>query len=208
MQSTTHKEELMNVSLPLTASPSRADAAVSSVEIPQYRLRAIVAIWAAAALPMAALAWLVAPVLADRFARRRHRADGEGALSCPSPSASSGSSSSSRSSSGASRGRFAGRRSARRSGSVPRGARAAAASAAGVWLILIPLIVLFGAAHELIPAIAAPENRDFATLVESRRRQGVPERRLGLVRPHPRHASSSTPCSARSSCFAGSSFRA
>jgi membrane protease YdiL (CAAX protease family) len=36
-----------------------------------------------------------------------------------------------------------------------------------VWLILIPLIVLFGAAHELVPSIAAPENRGFATLVES-----------------------------------------
>ena len=33
-------------------------------------------------------------------------------------------------------------------------------------LAVIP-ILLFGAAHELIPSIAAPENRDFATLVES-----------------------------------------
>src|SRR5438045_1208776 len=45
-----------------------ADATVSKVEIPQYRTRAILAIWAAAALPMAALAWLVAPALKDRFA--------------------------------------------------------------------------------------------------------------------------------------------
>jgi hypothetical protein len=36
-----------------------------------------------------------------------------------------------------------------------------------IWLILIPLIVLFGAAHELVPSIAAPENRDFVNLVES-----------------------------------------
>jgi membrane protease YdiL (CAAX protease family) len=36
-----------------------------------------------------------------------------------------------------------------------------------VWLVLIPLILLFGAVHELIPAIAAPENRDFANLVDS-----------------------------------------
>lgn len=43
------------------------DAAVSEVEIPQYSRRAILAVWAAAALPMAALAWLVAPVLADRL---------------------------------------------------------------------------------------------------------------------------------------------
>jgi hypothetical protein len=60
----------MDVSLPLTEGgrASRADAAVSTVEIPQYRRRAIFAVWAAAALPMAALAWLVAPALKDRFA--------------------------------------------------------------------------------------------------------------------------------------------
>ena len=59
----------MSVSLPITkeAIPPRADAAVSEVEIPQYRLRAIVAVWAAAALPMAALAWLVAPALKNQF---------------------------------------------------------------------------------------------------------------------------------------------
>lgn len=49
------------------ATPSRADVAVSKVEIPQYRLRTILAVWAAAALPMAALAWLVAPALEDHF---------------------------------------------------------------------------------------------------------------------------------------------
>ena len=32
---------------------------------------------------------------------------------------------------------------------------------------MIPLIVAFAAAPELIPTVAAPENRDFATLVES-----------------------------------------
>jgi CAAX protease family protein len=60
----------MGVSLPLTEGvrASRADAAVSKVAIPQYRRRAILAVWAAAALPMAALAWLVAPALKDEFA--------------------------------------------------------------------------------------------------------------------------------------------
>ena len=38
-----------------------------SVEIPQYSLLKILAVWAAAALPMAALAWLVAPALEDSF---------------------------------------------------------------------------------------------------------------------------------------------
>jgi membrane protease YdiL (CAAX protease family) len=60
----------MDVSLPLAEAtpPSRVDAAVSEVEIPQYTRRAILAVWAAAALPMAALAWLVAPALKDRLA--------------------------------------------------------------------------------------------------------------------------------------------
>ncbi|HKG10526.1 MAG TPA: CPBP family intramembrane glutamic endopeptidase [Gaiellaceae bacterium] len=38
-----------------------------SVEIPQYSLLKILAVWAAAALPMAALAWLVAPAIKDSF---------------------------------------------------------------------------------------------------------------------------------------------
>jgi uncharacterized protein len=58
-----------DVSPPLSegATPSRADAAVSKVEIPQYRLITILAVWAAAALPMGALAWIVAPALDDHF---------------------------------------------------------------------------------------------------------------------------------------------
>lgn len=44
------------------------DATVSTtVEIPQYRARAIFAVWAAAALPMGVLAWLVAPAVKDSF---------------------------------------------------------------------------------------------------------------------------------------------
>src|SRR5919106_93207 len=135
MHSTTQRRVPMNVSLPLTQARSRADAAVS-VEIPQYGRRAIFAIWAAAALPMAVAAWLVTPLLADRFG-------GDGI--------------------------------------VPMAKALYVSLTVGlvwqfvlvavlvrrVWLILIPLIVLFGAAHELVPSIAAPENRDFATLVES-----------------------------------------
>jgi membrane protease YdiL (CAAX protease family) len=56
----------MDVSYPLiqATTTSRADAATSQLEIPQLGRRAILAIWAAAALPMAALAWLVAPAVA------------------------------------------------------------------------------------------------------------------------------------------------
>ena len=117
----------MSVSYPLTAT-ARSDAADSSVEIPQLRIRAIFAVWAAAALPMAVLAWLVAPVLADRFAGDGHVPMAKAlivslaigmvwqfvlvAILV-----------------GREQGPSAGRRSARRFGSALRGARAAAASA-------------------------------------------------------------------------------
>ena len=47
-----------------TSSESEPPA---SVEIPQYTVLQTLAVWAAAALPMAALAWLVAPALEDAF---------------------------------------------------------------------------------------------------------------------------------------------
>jgi membrane protease YdiL (CAAX protease family) len=46
-----------------TYRPTRGELA----SLPQYRLRRILATWAAAALPMAALAWVVAPLLAHGF---------------------------------------------------------------------------------------------------------------------------------------------
>jgi CAAX protease family protein len=49
------------------ASPMGAQSAVSEVVIPQYGYRGIVAVWAAAALPMGVLAWLVAPAIRDSF---------------------------------------------------------------------------------------------------------------------------------------------
>jgi uncharacterized protein len=45
---------------------TRADLA-AAIEVPQYRRSAILAIWAAAALPMGALSWLVAPGIAGRL---------------------------------------------------------------------------------------------------------------------------------------------
>ena len=122
----------MDLTLPLTktATPSHAGAAVSKVEIPQYRRRAILAIWAAAALPMAALAWLVAPAVADRLSGEGNVPMAKALIALLTiglvwqfvlvavlvwwSSAAS-----------------AGRRSARRSGSGRHGARAAVGSAAG-----------------------------------------------------------------------------
>jgi uncharacterized protein len=155
----------MNNTLRSTA-PARADTAASNVEIPQLRIPGIFAVWAAAALPMAALAWLVAPVLAGRFA-------GDGIVSM-----------------------FKAlivcldlglvwqfvlvailigreQRTLRwsrvrealwlRSPRSPRSGRVGGR----VWLIVIPLILAFVAAQELVPTFAAPENRGFATFVGS-----------------------------------------
>ena len=155
----------MNLSLPLTQARSRAHAA-ASVEIPQYSRRAILAIWAAAALPMAAAAWLVTPLLAERFG-------GDGIV----PMAKALYVSLTvgliwqfvlvailvRREQGTLRWSVARDALWLRSPRSPRSGRVGGR----VWLILIPLILLFGAAHELVPTIAAPENRDFATLVES-----------------------------------------
>jgi membrane protease YdiL (CAAX protease family) len=155
----------MSISLPLTAT-AHADAAVPSVEIPQLRTRGIFAVWAAAALPMAVLAWLVAPALADQFAGEGNVpmakalivslaigmvwqfvlvatlvAREQGTLS------------------------WATVREALwlRSPRSPRSGRIGGR----VWLVVIPLIVAFTAAQELVAIVPAPENREFATLLES-----------------------------------------
>ena len=57
-------------------------------------------------------------------------------------------------------------RSATRSGFVPREARGVAASAARVWLITIPLILLF-TVGALLPAVGVPKDRDFGQFLES-----------------------------------------
>jgi membrane protease YdiL (CAAX protease family) len=155
----------MDVSIPLTeaGTPSRAGVAVSTVEIPQYRKHGVFAVWAAAALPMAALAWLVAPALADRLS-------GEGDV----PLAKA----------------LIGlltlglvwqfvlvavlvwreQRSLRwstirealwlRSPRSPRSGRIGGR----VWLVLIPLIVAFGL-EQLIPALPHPDNRDLGSFL-------------------------------------------
>src|SRR5919199_2992509 len=67
MNSITKGGLAMSVSFPVAEAAIPSRAADSTVEIPQLGRRAIFAIWAAAALPMAALAWLVAPPVADRL---------------------------------------------------------------------------------------------------------------------------------------------
>ena len=155
----------MSVSYPLTTTPSRSDAAVSSIEVPQLEIRQIFAVWAAAALPMAGLAWLVAPALADRFGGTGIVPMMKALIVCLDAGlvwqfvlvgilvASEQRTL-----------RWSRVREALwlRSPRSPRSGRVGGR----IWLIVIPLILAFTAAQELSP-FAAPENREFATLVES-----------------------------------------
>jgi CAAX protease family protein len=139
--------------------------AADLVEIPQYSLLKILAVWAAAALPMAALAWLVAPALEDSFSGQENVPLVKALLTCLT----------------------AGLiwqfvlvvilvkreqgtlqwttlrevlwlRAPRNPKSGRRGGR--------LWLILIPLILLF-AAESMIPGVGVPENRDLADFIDS-----------------------------------------
>jgi membrane protease YdiL (CAAX protease family) len=160
------REIQMDVSLPRTegAIPSRAGAAVSRVEIPQYRLPGILAVWAAAALPMAALAWLVAPALADRFSGGGNLPLVKALLICITV--------------GliwqfvlvvvlVGREQRSLRWSVLREALWLRSPRSPRSDRVGgrVWLILIPLIVAF-AAEELI-SLPGPANRDMGLFLES-----------------------------------------
>ena len=154
----------MSVTYPLTAT-ARYDAAVSSVEIPQLRIRGIFRL-GGRVFPMAVLAWLVAPVLADRFTGDGHVPMAKALIVSLTIGMAW---------------QFVlvatlVRREQRtlrwstvrealwlRSPRSPRSGR----SGGRVWLVVIPLIVGFTAAQELVAIVASPENRDFATLLES-----------------------------------------
>jgi membrane protease YdiL (CAAX protease family) len=136
-----------------------------SVEIPQYSLLKTLGVWAAAAVPMAVLAWLVAPALEDSFGGEENVPLVKALLICLT----------------------AGLiwqfvlvvilvrreqqtlrwpivrealwlRAPRDPKSGRRGGR--------LWLILIPLILLF-VVESLIPGVGLPEDRDFAAFVDS-----------------------------------------
>lgn len=74
----------MNASLPLTAAAERphASAASEGVVIPQYSRRAILAVWAAATVPMGVLAWLVAPGIEGYFSGPETLPFGKALLLC------------------------------------------------------------------------------------------------------------------------------
>jgi membrane protease YdiL (CAAX protease family) len=57
----------MSITAPHPSSHRSAPTPIARPDLPQYSLRQIAAIWAAAALPMALLAWVVAPWLAGHL---------------------------------------------------------------------------------------------------------------------------------------------
>jgi uncharacterized protein len=146
-------------------SAAPAPDGASGVRIPQYSIWQTLGVWAAAALPMGALAWLVAPALADRFSGTGKLPLAKALLLCLTIGLIC---------------QFVlvvvlvGReqrtlrwssirealwlRSPRSPRSGRRGGR--------VWLILIPLIVAF-AAQEFLPDLWDPGNRDLPTFLES-----------------------------------------
>ncbi len=145
--------------------PVPADQAPAKVVIPQYGIGRILAVWAAAALPMGVLAWIVAPALKDSFAGtgsvplvkalfvcltagliwqfvlvvvllRRE----QGTLG------------------------WSTTREALwlRSPQSPRSGRVGGR----IWLILVPLILL-AAVFDGVPIVSGPSNRDFSTFIGS-----------------------------------------
>ena len=173
----------MNNTLPSTAT-ARADTAVPSVEIPQLRIPGIFAVWAAAALPMAALAWLAAPALADRFAGDGIVPMFKALIVC------------------LDLGlvwqfvlvailigreqrtlRWSTVREALwlRSPRSPRSGRVGGR----IWLILIPLILALRSGTGARPDVRSSREPGVRHARRIGCRQGVPGRRLGLVRPHP-----------------------
>jgi membrane protease YdiL (CAAX protease family) len=163
-----YEEDPMDVSLPLTQRATRSHAAAAAsttVAIPQYRRRAILAVWAAAALPMAALAWLVAPALADRFAGNGNLPLAKALIACLTV--------------GlvwqfvlvavlVGREQRSLRWSTLREALWLRSPRSPRSGRIGgrVWLILVPLIVAF-AAEELVPALPHADGRDLGAFLGS-----------------------------------------
>jgi len=158
----------MDVSLPQAEGAASLEvdtATASTVHIPQYRRGAILAVWAAAALPMAALAWLIAPALARRLAGPGHVPMAKAlivsltvglvwqfvlvaAL--------------------VRREQRSLRWSTIREALWLRAPRSPGGDRIGgrVWLVLIPLVLAFGA-EQLVPSLPAPANRDLGAFLGS-----------------------------------------
>lgn len=131
----------------------------------QYSLAQILAVWAAAVLPMAVLAWLVAPALEDNFSGTGNVPMAKALLVCLTV--------------GLIwqfflvavlvwREQHTFRWSRLKDALWLRSPRSPRSGRVGgrLWLILIPLIVLF-AVGSMLPAVGVPEDRDFAAFLDS-----------------------------------------
>jgi membrane protease YdiL (CAAX protease family) len=146
-----------------TVTPSGSPT--TQVEIAQYGVLTILAVWAAAAVPMGVLAWLVAPALADRFSGTGGVPLFKSLLVCLTA------------------GlvwqfvlvvvlvgreqrnlRWSTLREALwlRSPRSPRSGR----TGGRTWLVLVPLVLLF-ATEDLLPGPGAPSDRDLGAFMES-----------------------------------------
>ena len=146
-------------------SGARAQGGAEAVRIPQYSIWQSLGVWAAAALPMGALAWLVAPALADRLSGTGNLPLAKALFICLTI--------------GliwqfvlvvilVGREQRTLRWSTIREALWLRSPRSPRSGRRGgrVWLILIPLIVAF-AAQEFLPYFWDPGNRDLPTFLES-----------------------------------------
>ncbi len=157
----------MNTSHASTAGavPSTADQAPANVAIPQYGIRRILAVWAAAALPMGALAWLVAPAIKDSFAGTGNVPMIKALIVC----FAAGLiwqfvlvAALLRQEQGTLRWTTTREALWLRSPKSPRSGRVGGR----VWLVLIPLI-LAAAVIDGVPFVTGPSNRDFSTFLNS-----------------------------------------
>jgi CAAX protease family protein len=173
---TTQRRIPMEISQPpadaaIGVSRSLADTVAEEVEIPQYSVLAIAMIWLAAAVPMAVLAWLVAPALAGWFG-----GDGTvpmlqalviaitGGLMWQFVLVAALVVREQRTLRWSTIRQALWLRSPRSPGSARVGGR--------LWLLVIPLVLAYGAIAELVPAIAAPADRDLALFLQSDVGQG------------------------------------
>jgi membrane protease YdiL (CAAX protease family) len=163
----------MDISLPAVEGAIQASthADAEQIEIPQYSVLAIFAVWAGAALPMAAVAWLVAPGLAGWFS-------GQGSVPMFQALVIAITAGmvwqfvlvaalvirEQRTLAWSTIRQALWLRAPRSPGSTRVRGR--------LWLLLIPLIVAYGAVAELIPAIAVPADRDLAGFLRSDAGQG------------------------------------
>ena len=165
-----------------TATVQGQDQQAATITIPQYSLGSILTIWAAAALPMAVLAWLVAPRLAATMSGQPFAA---ALIVCLTVGlawqfvlvlALVG------------REQHSLRWRVLRDALWLRAPRSPRTGRVGgiVWLAVVPFALLF-AAKEFMPKLAAPLNRDFGAFLGSDAGDFLPRRCLGLVRRHRDH---------------------